>query len=207
MKHLDFFDELVQMYKRARIITLRESSPNVKRCTKKVVSGEAEDLFGIYAYELINDTDSSKILICPTIRIANKSRIPDIVICKGYEIMEMWDLKMDMGWNRGALPDLLKDHDDMVNSILTLKSGVKMQDHVYSVSQKLKYNILVVSTANGGNPAFEKAILLKLKHANIFRIFDEKYHPNSNCLPPEDVRQSADKNMDIIDSTITSLYY
>lgn len=203
MTHIVFFNELANIYKNARSTTW----PSITRCANRVVYGLAEDLFGEYCYELLNNP-KPEVFICPKLSLAKKSSpkstVPDVVICKGSELCEMWDLKMDIGWHRKDLPTILNDHDAIAKAVIGTGT-VQINGKQYTISPDLRYNVLVITLKNGGFNSFKVAKGLSLSNSEVFNIFDNTYHPNGGPITPT-ASSIGQTNMNFIDKELQKLY-
>ena len=76
---------------------------------------------------------------------------PDIAVIKDNQVVNLFDIKMDLGWNRDFFP-FCKEKQELIDEIkgidVKAKDGATKAQKSYKVSQTIKYNIVIVSNEN-----------------------------------------------------------
>ena len=157
MTNEEFINKVVELYIEARNTTTIIKK-NIKRGRSHTISSQVEDLFAFYISEIISTEDlpnNIEILIDQpySYKIDNKSYTfyPDISIIKDNIVIKIFDLKMDLGWNRDFSPFCI-DKIHLIEEIrakeVKTKDGITKESKNYKISNDLKYNIVIISNEN-----------------------------------------------------------
>jgi len=191
MTDQELIKQIVDLYVKARETTFLRK--NLRRGRNHSVSSKVEDLFAIYIAEIISSNedlpDHIKLLIDQpfTYTIDNKtySIYPDIAIIKDMQVKSMFDVKMDLGWNRDFYP-FCKEKQDLVDEIrgrkVKAKDGTTKEEFNYTFSETIKYNIVIISNENISKKKREgnDIQISNLDKSKIeFFALTENAHPNS----------------------------
>ncbi len=122
----------------------------------------------------------------------NKKTIyPDIAVIKGDTIVNLFDLKMDLGFHRKFYP-FCKEKQTLVENIRDLPVNIKNKEETkeqksdnktYNISRTIKYNIVIVSNQNISKKQKqknEKAIENRLDKNKVEIFILTDIHPNKD---------------------------
>jgi len=180
----EFISSIINEYTIARKPKI--SNTKLSRGRSHSVSSVAEDLFAEYLIN--NDPEIESILIDQPIfsQYGNVRFYPDITVIKNDKVVAFFDLKMDMGWKRDGLLELVGKHQKVIKTIkeniVTYKNGVTKEKQYIMISPSCTYNIVIISTRNSGIKLSE---YLQKSHtifpsAGVYVLCNSKrYHPNS----------------------------
>lgn len=184
MTDKEFIDKIIDLYKEARVTTIIRK--NIRRGRNHSISSKVEDLFAVYISELLSE--NIEILIDqPFTYHTDKTYAiyPDIAIIKDNQIIKIFDLKMDLGWNREFYP-FCNEKQNLIEEIRGLevkaKDGTTKEQRNYTISQEVKYNIVIVSNENISkkNRDANEAQISKLDKNKIeIFILTQDIHPNN----------------------------
>lgn len=158
MTQVQFIQEIITAYNKARLFSVPCKSGRIRRCRSHTVSSFAEDIFASYVLDLVN-SNYSIFVDCPVSISAPKggkpiTYYPDIVVYeeKGgvCEIKYLIDLKMDAGWFRSGIVQMVKDHDKVVKAFNDAKCITMSGCNSVKFVQNLRYDIVICSPLNGG---------------------------------------------------------
>ncbi|WP_282773622.1 hypothetical protein [Phaeodactylibacter xiamenensis] len=158
-----FINEIIAQYAKARTLTFGDAGYNIRRGKSHSIAGIAEDLFATLIAQklkdknllfLVNKVFSVRI---PGVKRA-KSFQPDIAIVKNNVLTHIFEIKMDLGWNRNPKQYLIeknnfiqqmKDH--------ALKPWFHKTDEVpIEVSKNLAIQVVVLSGKNIGQKKLDR---------------------------------------------------
>lgn len=157
MTDKELIDKIIELYKEARVTTILKK--NIRRGRNHSISSKVEDLFAVYIAELLSDNsdslpDNIELLIDqPFTYLTDKTYAiyPDIAVIINRKVVKVFDIKMDLGWNRDFYP-FCKEKQELIDEIQGLnvkaKDGATKAETFYQLSQSLKYNIVIVSNEN-----------------------------------------------------------
>ena len=191
MTDQELIDEISDRYKDARMTTMLRK--NISRGRSHSVSSKVEDAFAFYISELLYDNsndipDNMELLIDqPFTYYTDKtySIYPDIAVIIDKEVVKLFDIKMDLGWNRDFFPFCEGKQyliDEIRNLEVKAKNGTTKEQKSYKFSQTLKYNIVIVSNENISQ---EKRADNQMKIATLDKnkievfVLTEDIHPNN----------------------------
>ena len=187
----DFINSIRNEYEKART-AVADGEKNIFRGRSRCVSAIAEDLFAeLIAHCVGNDlyyfVDQPIICEMPG---KTKTYCPDLLVCKKnaeneYLICCMLDLKMDVGWFRNSISDVLQKFADAAADMkhadkLSGKDGKdKNKDLFFKVWPALYYGMVIVTAKNAGkkNKAMELCDMSS-KDDNVW-VLSSGDHPNS----------------------------
>ena len=191
MTDKELIDKIIDLYKTARLTTIQRK--NVKRGRSHSVSSKVEDLFAIYIAELLSDRDDTlpdniELLVDqPFTYHTDKtySVYPDIAVIKDNTVIKLFDIKMDLGWNRDFFP-FCKEKQELIEEIRGLqvkaKNGATKDEKNYTIDQNVKYNIVIVSNENISKKKRDdnERQISTLEKNNVYVfILTEDIHPNN----------------------------
>ena len=161
-----FLKSIHKEYVEARKIKVgNREAKRVIRGRSRSISSIAEDLF---AKLLWREFKSKKIYIFVDQPISlegkGKTYYPDIVICKHinkdeYEIFNMIDLKLDIGWHRNSFFKEIKKLTNICNGMKSAKSLKGKIGNVedeskpsikFKINSKATYDVVLISSRNSG---------------------------------------------------------
>lgn len=156
MTDKELIDKIIDLYKDARVTTIL--GKNISRGRSHSISSRVEDLFAVYISEFLFDNgelpDNTALLIDqPFTYHTNKTYAiyPDIAVIKDNQVVNLFDIKMDLGWNRDFFP-FCEEKQELIDEIkgidVKAKDGATKAQKSYKVSQTIKYNIVIVSNEN-----------------------------------------------------------
>lgn len=163
MTQVEFIQEIINAYIQARSVTSSyRIVRNIQRCRSHSISSVAEDIFAAYVYDLVQTKGYSIFVDCPiSVRatgVKTKTYYPDIVVCENKggecELKYLIDLKMDTGWFRDSIDQMVKDHANVVNTMkkattLTITDSNKNKISANISNSVVRYDIVIVSALNG----------------------------------------------------------
>ena len=152
----ELINKVIDLYQEARVTTILRK--NIKRGRNHSVSSKVEDLFAVYIAELISDSgalpeDIELLIDQPFTYQADKtySIYPDISVIVDKKIVKLFDIKMDLGWNRNFFP-FCHEKEELVGEIRNketkAKDGATKEQKSYTFSPTIKYNVVIVSNEN-----------------------------------------------------------
>lgn len=170
MEQEKFIDEIVKKYKEARKPLFSEEVDQIKRGTSRSISSIAEDLFGRYCYDKIEDKEK-EIWVDPQLTfpgLKNKSgerRLlirPDICIYnpKNYKIECMFDLKMDLGYKRKDFVEQAKERSGQIKKIKSrsCECSIVSKGEKIEIDSDLSFVYVVASDGNIASDKYKKII-------------------------------------------------
>ena len=187
----DFINSIRNEYEKARTAAVG-GGKNIFRGRSRCISAIAEDLFA----ELISHCVGNDLyyFVDQPIKceMSSKTKIycPDLLVCKKnaeneYLICCMLDLKMDVGWFRNSISDVLQKLADAASDMkhadkLSGKDGKdKDKNLIFKTCSDLYYAMVTVTTKNSGKK--DKATKLcdmSIKDDNVW-VLSSGDHPNS----------------------------
>jgi len=186
MKDRELIDSIIELYKEARVTVF--SKANIKRGRNHSIASKVEDLFAVYVSELL--PDDVEILIDQPFTYRNDNNTnyaiyPDIAVIKDSEIIKMFDVKMDLGWNRNFFP-FCEDKQKLIDQIRSkeakARDGVTKEGKKYRISEKIKYNVVIISNENISKTKKDENLReidnLDKDKIEVF-ILTENIHPNN----------------------------
>jgi hypothetical protein len=187
----EFIKRVRGLYQEAKLP--RYYHPEIHRGRSHSIASITEDL--VAAFIAFNLTKKYTIYIDQpiTIHAINKTVYPDIAICQDGEIMNIIDVKMDLGWIRNGLESICKENNMFLKSIRNkdgnIKDGINKIRKSVIISRNLKYYMLIVSGCNitirNLEEQIEKAkkyepdvlcyVLSGGEHPNAYNITDDEF--------------------------------
>lgn len=179
----ELIEKIISLYKEARVTTYIKK--NIKRGRSHSISSRVEDLFAVYISEML--PENVEILIDqPFTYHSDKTyaMYPDIAVIRNNEVVKLFDIKMDLGWNRDFYP-FCKEKQDFIDEIKGLqvkaKDGATKEQKIYKISDSVKINIVIVSNANISKTKREenekRILTLDKNKIEVFVLADA--HPNN----------------------------
>lgn len=200
MKDTELIDKIIELYKEARVTIILKK--NIRRGRSHSISSKVEDLFAVYISELLSDNgenlpDNIELLIDqPFTYHTDKTYAiyPDIAVIKDNEVVKLFDLKMDLGWNREFFL-FCKEKQELIEKIRGLvvkaKDGATKEKKEYTISKTVKYNIVIVSNENISQAKREnnrnEIAQLGKNEVEVF-ILTQDVHPNNYDELPVKIR-------------------
>lgn len=217
MNRITFVRRIISLYQTNK--STDPAYPNVIRGRGRTIASEAEDLFGIYISELL--ADGYTIYVDVKIKVGEDIFFPDIAICKNNKVLQMWDLKMDLGWIRGKIWSIMECRKDFIDKIKD-KTIDLIADHrnSFKFAKDITYNFLIITLCNGGKDAsnvFDYAqnkqtangCQMKDKDSKVFYIFKHRsirknhkdfkrddYHPNWGFQYKDDLKKLQEYDLE-----------
>jgi hypothetical protein len=177
-------ENVIYSYKEARKSIISHSK--VKRGRSHSISSRVEDILSIYLANKLIDTNFY--IDQPTTVSGRKNPIyPDIMIVNNQkEVLNLIDLKMDLGWNRKGFVDFCKKKEELINEIkggkCSIKDGNTKVEENLSISINAKYHIVIVSDKNISEKQmqsnFNELSTLTLGNVCVY-ILTSAVHPNT----------------------------
>lgn len=179
----ELIEKIISLYKEARVTTYIKK--NIKRGRSHSISSRVEDLFAVYISEML--PENVEILIDqPFTYHSDKTyaMYPDIAVIRNNEVVKLFDIKMDLGWNRDFYP-FCKEKQEFIDEIKGLqvkaKDGATKEQKTYKISDSVKINIVIVSNANISKTKREenekRILTLDKSKIEVFVLADA--HPNN----------------------------
>lgn len=160
MTHQEFIEEIRKAYLGARkcYYLPKKNAQVLRRGTSHTISSISEDIFAAYCAEKANLTDGLEVIADPQIsfsgtelrNINNKKSLlirPDVAICKKQEIVCLFDLKMDLGFNKAGFIDQATARNMQMNLIKNKITTINGEQ--YFISPEIKFNYVLLSEKNG----------------------------------------------------------
>lgn len=191
-----FIKKTVEEYRKARLPVYKNR--RVSRGRSHSVSSVLEDLFALYLVQNIKDIE---VLIDQPFNVEGKQFYPDIAVLRRGELINMFDLKTDIGWGREKLLDLQKHHIDIISRIKGLnakyKSGTNKEKKVVKISKAVTYDIVILNSRNSGKNLATH--LINAEKMSIYvRIFvlckSNKYHTNQYSISKKELIDKLEIN-------------
>ncbi len=183
----DLIKHVINTYRDAR--RTKFANNKIFRGRSHSISSIIEDLFAHY---LTQNIECDQIYIDQPLKIEGikgRNIYPDLVIIKDDKIIALLDLKMDLGWKRRELFNLAKKYSNLIKNIrnkkVSLKIGETKERRDFKVSNKITYDIVIISDTNINKELLEKQLkqIEKLKPKIDVFILTKGKHPNSYNLP------------------------
>lgn len=195
MKDTEFIEKIIELYKKAKEPTFKNGKGNIKRGRGHSISSKVEDLFAVY----VSDKLSGKIELLidqPFIyfkgkRKKKKTIYPDIALIKDDIILNLFDLKMDLGFHRKFYP-FCKEKETLITNIRNSPVNMatkeeskeeKSDKKIYKISETIKYNIVIISNQNISKKQKQvnaKAIKNRLDKDKLEVFILTNIHPNKD---------------------------
>lgn len=181
MTPTEFFNNLIGLYRRARIPTFEDTAIYRHRC--RAVSGGLEDLLAYYICR--NHANKYLVYVDQYLNLGAKQVMyADILLLERAtgQICHFLDAKTDLGWSSEGLEQLschFKRQVERAKAVALPLMDENGNIREFSVSQDAKCHIVVATRANGRglNPAKLRIIEAECG-VNVFVLSEEK-HPNS----------------------------
>jgi len=212
MTHQEFIDEIRKAYLAARKYSYvpRRNSQVLRRGTSHTISSISEDIFAAYCAEKAIQTNGLEIIADPQISFSGaglrnindkKSLLirPDVAICKTQKIVCLFDLKMDLGFNRSGFITQATARSIQMN--LIKNKCATINGNPYIISPEIEFNYLLLSEKNGlrGLHNRNMATIETLKNINAFLLTDgdhlNSYHKSA-------IFKANDKEFERLDSLL-----
>lgn len=156
----EFIEKIRNAYLKARNCSYQPVSNShiLRRGTSHTISSIAEDIFAGYCVEKVSRPEDYEVIADPQISFSGtelrnindkKSLLirPDVAICKNKTVTCLFDLKMDLGYNRS---DFMKQAITKNQQINLIKNrNAKINGEVYFISPDIMFNYLLLSEKNG----------------------------------------------------------
>jgi hypothetical protein len=215
MNNKEFINEIISFYKNAN--ERAKIKPNIHRGRIHSIYSLVEDFFGVYIDNLLQENNeyfqnNFEILIdYPFVCKAGKTKTfyPDIAVIKNNVIIKLFDIKMDLGWNRNFLPFCEEKSNFMElllkNKIVEIRKN--NQKLIYQVSPLIKYNIVLISNENISKKDRENNIenISKNENLNIY-ILTEGVHLNNISEETKSKLKIRDNDFDKLKDEIKSVH-
>ena len=175
----EFIYKIVEAYQKAYDLASEKKDERVKRGKQHSISGIAEDLFAVYLADKIEGADLKFYIdLNISVKLNKDSRAmsfrPDLYILKDEVITHYFDFKTDLGWNRDFTP-YLKEKNQRIQDIRGKKC--KSKNCNFTISDKVKYQVVLLNGSNGGNTDAHKEAAAKLPGVEMYVLTTGK-HPN-----------------------------
>jgi len=159
MSPKEFMFKVIELYVKARSPAFYH--PKIKRGRSHAISGLVEDLLAAFlAFNLTGDYD---LYVDQPIILGNSeisSVYPDITLVKGDSIVNLIDVKMDLGWIRRGFIEFCEERDRLIDKIKgkegKIKDGITKEQKELSFSENLEYHVVLVSELNISPKQLEK---------------------------------------------------
>jgi hypothetical protein len=108
MEDIEFIEKIINLYKKAEKPIFSNGKRNIKRGRKHPISSKVEDLFAVYISDIL--PNEVELLIDQPFTYSKDKRkkkqtiYPDIAVKRDNNILNFFDLKMDLGFNRKFYP-------------------------------------------------------------------------------------------------------
>ena len=175
MTQEEFVEKIHFFTRNAKKLIEGDGGYNIKRGMAHVTSGYVEDLFALYIAKKLNRSDLLYLVDKVTsIRFSKNGKAttfkPDLSIINHDNVLtHYFDLKTNLGWNRD-LATYLKIKNDFINKIKGRKAWIHFdKDNVQeiTISEKLKYKMVVVYGWNINKNQMEENIRLACEYENL----------------------------------------
>lgn len=178
MTNQEVIHEIIDLYNEAR--KPKFPSDNITRARSHTISSDVEDLIAYFFSKL---TDAEIIIDKPfSVQISGerKTIYPDIAIKRGDEIVNFFDVKMDLGWNRSEFPNYCIEKSKLIKEIRGQQ--IKLEGSPIFLGDELKYEIIVISKLNISKKMMSEN-MTKIEEAGIedevpIYFLTNKVHPN-----------------------------
>lgn len=147
-----FVEQVKELYKQAREVKVKVNNSIIKRGRSHSISSHTEDLFAAF---LAENLGKYKYFIDQPITIQGKKNAiyPDIAIVDdNNRIVNLLDLKMDLGFNRKGFVDFCMNKESLIEEIRNkschLKDGVTKEDEFLELDENIKYHVVIISDTN-----------------------------------------------------------
>lgn len=182
----EFFDNLVDLYRRARIPTFKDGAIRRDRC--RAVSGGLEDLL---AYQIVrNHKDKYLAYIDQYVNPGAKPVMYVDVLLRSKasgEVQHFLDTKTDLGWSSEGLEELCKRFKGQVER--AKKVTIKLADELgvetaCRVAPDAQCHVVVATRANGRDLTMERLARIQRETAVSIYVLSDGEHPNSFSRQP-----------------------
>ncbi len=154
--------DIIRAYRAARRIAPKnkKAAAKIKRGRSRSISSEAEDLLAFYLVENCRCIDRIRIDQAVSLpkegdEPRNPTFYPDIMIVRDNRIDAMIDVKTDIGWARGKLPDVARKHFRTAMRAqgrpCVLTDGEDKSRESFTFAEDVTYDIVLISAKNLGS--------------------------------------------------------
>lgn len=177
-----FVLEVIELYKQARKTKVNNS--RITRGRSHSISSYTEDLFAAF---LAENLGKYHYFIDQPITIEGKKNViyPDVAIVdENNKIVNLLDLKMDLGFNRNSFIDFCKKKEvlitDIRNKSCHLKDGITKTVKSFELDQDIKYHVVIISDTNIPKKQMKENIerTQELNNVCVYSLTSNK-HPNT----------------------------
>ncbi len=185
MEDKEFVKEVATLYRKARTSIYPDEL--IRRGRNHTVASQVEDLFAAFVLRNLPEIGKldGRVFIDQPITFSKegrrKSLYPDVAIGLQNRLTQLWDLKMDLGWNRRGFLEFCAGKSALVKEIrgceAKLFDGTTSKSYIFD--ERVTYNVAVISKLNISasmlGPQLDKVGILE----NIGVYFlTERAHPN-----------------------------
>jgi hypothetical protein len=193
MNAYELASRIISEYRQARVPVV-PSPGRLYRGESRSVSSIIED---VIAYALSAHLPKSiKILINQPMRFNGISIKPDLTIVKGDTILQLCDIKMDLGYKRSSFLPWLQDWGDRMRALRSQTTSIRLKDNgeytgsvrTLKMSNGAYFNVFLVSGTNIARQALQ-AIQQAAKSVHCCRlfVFSSRVHPNTYGIPESEL--------------------
>ncbi|MBK9216687.1 MAG: hypothetical protein IPM59_14040 [Chloracidobacterium sp.] len=187
MENREFVERVANMYRDARVPIFPH--PSIVRGRSHSIASKVEDLFARFVVDTLgDDAEGVTIFVDQPIRptCTNKTFYPDVALARGDRLVQMWDLKTDLGYDRGGFAQKCREKADLLGEI---RGNVGfLSNRQINFSENLMYNVVVVSKRNIQQNLVEQHIdeIRVIDGVDAFFLTDD-VHPNFNHWPVAEI--------------------
>jgi hypothetical protein len=144
-----FINEIVEAYKQAR--KAKVDNARITRGRSHSISSYVEDLFANF---LAENLGKYEFFIDQPVSVKGRRNAiyPDVAIVSDGKIVNLVDLKMDLGWNRKGFIQFCKDKETLITDIrgksCKIKDGITKKSRDLEIDSNLKYHVVIVNDGN-----------------------------------------------------------
>jgi hypothetical protein len=187
----DFMIKVRELYQQAKIP--KYYHPKIHRGRSHSISAIAEDLVAAFiAFNLCEDFD---IYVDQPITVVDQKTTiyPDISIITHNMLLNIIDVKMDLGWKRDQLAAMCSQHSNLVNNIRSkkgkMKDGITKKTSSISIGKDCRYHILIISGCNiTKKQLIEQRELSKNYEPDVYcHVLSGGEHPNEYNITDDDL--------------------
>lgn len=181
MTEEEFLKKIWSHQKECKELSEGDGGFNIKRGMAKVSSGYIEDLFALYFAKKRKKDDLYLIDKITSIKFSKNGRSttfkPDLSVINDDNIlMEYFDIKTNLGWNRD-IDNYVKKKNDFITKIKGRKGWIRFsKDEVLEIkfSNDLKYKMVVIHGGNINEVQIEanKKYIEKYENVELYILYD-----------------------------------
>ena len=127
MEPREFIRKIIELYREAR--KPRFYHPSVKRGVSRKISSLTEDLFSYFL--AVNLTEDYDFFTDQNITFSEGKKIlrPDTIIAQNHVIMNIIDIKMDLGWKRNTFSNNCRLKNEFIKRVKGDFGNVQILNH------------------------------------------------------------------------------